>query len=109
VTRARAELWQAERDGVRLLVRATPKSARDGVDGLIETPQGRALAVRVRAVADKGQANRAVATAVAEWLGVPRSSVTVAAGGKSRIKTLLLTGEPAKLGALLEARLRGLE
>jgi uncharacterized protein YggU (UPF0235/DUF167 family) len=105
VTRAAAEPWRAEPDGIRLQVRATPKSARDSVDGLIETPQGRALAVKVRAVADKGEANRAVALTVAEWLGVAKSSVTVAAGGKSRIKTLLVAGEPDKLAQLLQARL----
>ncbi|HZT50184.1 MAG TPA: DUF167 family protein, partial [Hyphomicrobiaceae bacterium] len=90
---------------IRLMVRATPKSARDCVDGLIETPQGRALAVKVRAVADKGEANRAVAITVAEWLGVAKSSVALAAGGKSRIKTLLVAGERDKLAQLLQARL----
>ncbi len=105
MTRAAAEPWRPERGGIRLLVRATPKAARDGVEGLIETPQGRALAVKVRAIADKGEANRAVALTVAEWLGVAKSSVTVAAGGKSRIKTLLVAGEPAELAQLLQARL----
>jgi uncharacterized protein YggU (UPF0235/DUF167 family) len=62
-----------------MLVRATPKSARDGVDGLTDTPQGQALAIKVRAVPDKGEANRAVERVVAEWLGVARSSVAVSA------------------------------
>ena len=32
---------------------------------------------------------------VAEWLGVAKSSVAVAAGGKSRLKTVAVAGEPA--------------
>jgi uncharacterized protein len=85
-------------------VRVTPKSAREGIDGVMETAQGPALAVRVRAVAEKGEANRAVEMAVAAWLGVPKSSVAVAAGGKSRLKAVLVTGDPARLAALVETR-----
>jgi hypothetical protein len=105
VTPVQAHVWRADRSGVRLLVRVTPKSAREGVDGLVKTAHGQALTVRVRAVADKGEANRAAEMVVAEWLGVARSSVAVSAGGKSRIKTLLIAGEPANLGAALDARL----
>jgi len=86
-------------------VRVTPKSSREGVDGLAETAQGPALTVRVRAAADKGEANRAVELVVADWLGVAKSSVAVAVGGKSRVKTLAVTGEPARLARLIEARL----
>ena len=83
-------------------MRVTPKSAREGIDGVVETAQGSALTVRVRAVAEKGEANRAVEVVVAGWLGVPKSSVAVTAGGKSRLKTVLVTGEPDRLAALAE-------
>ena len=85
-------------------MRVTPKSTREGIDGVVETAQGPALTVRVRAVAEKGEANRAVEAVVAEWLGVPKSSVAVTAGGKSRLKTVLVAGEPGRLAALVEAR-----
>jgi len=85
-------------------VRASPKSSREGIAGVVATPQGPALAVRVHAPAQKGEANHAIALAVAAWLGLPRSSVWVKAGGKSRLKTVLVAGEPAKLAALLELR-----
>jgi uncharacterized protein YggU (UPF0235/DUF167 family) len=87
-----------------VLVRASPKSSREGIAGVVPTVEGPALAVRVHAAAQKGQANRAVELALAAWLGVPRSSVTVKAGGKSRIKTVLVAGEPAILAALLQRR-----
>jgi uncharacterized protein len=83
-------------------VRVTPKSTREGIGGVVETAQGSALTVRVRAVPEKGEANRAVETAVAVWLGVPKSSVAVTAGSKSRLKTVLVAGEPARLAALVE-------
>jgi uncharacterized protein len=83
-------------------VRVSPKSAREGIDGVVETAQGPALTVRVRAVAEKGEANRAVEVVVAEWLGLPKSSVAVTAGGKSRLKTVLVAGQPDRLAALVE-------
>ncbi len=86
-------------------MRASPKSSREGIDGLAETQHGMALSVRVRAVAEKGEANRAVERAIAEWLGVSRGSVAVAAGGKSRIKTVEIAGEPTKLAALIQTRI----
>ncbi|HSR82113.1 MAG TPA: DUF167 family protein [Hyphomicrobiaceae bacterium] len=85
-------------------MRASPKSSREGIAGVVPTVEGPALAVRVHAAAQKGQANRAVELALAAWLGVPRISVTVKAGGKSRIKTVLVAGEPAMLAALLQRR-----
>ena len=90
-------------------MRVSPKSAREGIDGVVETAQGPALTVRVRAVAEKGEANRAVEMAVAAWLGVPKSSVAVTAGGKSRVKTVVVAGEPARLAALLATRVAELQ
>jgi uncharacterized protein len=99
-----AQPWRADPAGVRLLVRVSPKSAREGIDAVVETAQGLALTVRVRAVAEKGEANRAVEMAVAAWLDVPKSCVAVTAGGKSRVKTVVISGEPARLAVLVEAR-----
>ena len=87
-----------------MFVRASPKSSREGIAGVVETAQGPALAVQVHAPAQKGQANRAVEEALATWLGVPRSSVAVKAGDKSRLKTVLVAGEPAMLATLLKRR-----
>jgi uncharacterized protein len=92
-----------------MLVRASPKSAREEVEGLTATPQGPALAVRIRAAPEKGEANRAVERVVAEWMGVAKSTVAVSAGGKSRVKTVEMAGEPARLAALVAARLAELE
>lgn len=101
--------WRADPRGVKLLVRASPRSAQEGVERVVETVQGPALAVRVRAVAQKGEANRAVETAVAAWLGVAKTRVAVTAGGTSRLKTVIVTGETTSLVELLEMRVTELE
>lgn len=97
--------WSLRADGVTVRVRVTPKSSRDGVDGLESTPQGSALKVRVRAVPDKGAANAAVVVTVARWLGVPKTTVSLASGSTSRIKCLAIAGDGAMLSAELERRL----
>jgi len=106
--RGSPQAWRRGKGGVRLLARVTPKSARDGVDGVIETAEGPALKVRVRAVAEKGEANAAVEKVVAQWLGLARTRVSVTQGGKSRIKTLDIGGAPGELEPLLAARIGAL-
>jgi uncharacterized protein YggU (UPF0235/DUF167 family) len=61
--------------------------------------------VRVRAAAEHGAANAALAKVLAGWLGVPQRSVDLIAGPKSRVKVLRLNGDQAALADLVRARL----
>ena len=97
--------WSAVKGGLSVRVRLTPRSDRDAVEGVVETSQGTALKVSVRAVPDKGEANRALIRTVAQWLEVPRSSIAMMRGPLSRNKTLVVAGEAGRLCALLAARL----
>lgn len=99
--------WTAVAGGLKVRVRLTPKANRDAVGGVEETGEGPALGVRVRAVPEKGEANAALTRAVADWLGVPKSAVELAAGGKSRLKTLLVSGNGRELERRIAARLAG--
>lgn len=92
-------------DGIAIRVRLTPRSQRDSIDGLEETAEGTALKARVRAVPESGAANAALEKLVAGWLGVPKSSVAVIAGGKSRLKTVAVSGNSEALQQQLNARL----
>lgn len=87
-------------DGVDLFVRLTPKAARDAFDGVETAADGRTyLKARVRAVPEKGEANRALERLVAKALGVSAGSVRVVAGGTSRLKTLRILGDPQALAS----------
>ncbi len=90
--------WWPVAGGVRLRVRLIPKSSRDAVEGLEPTPDGPAVKARVRAVPEDGKANAAVAALVATWIGLPKGRVGVAAGQKSRVKTLQIDGDPDDIG-----------
>jgi uncharacterized protein YggU (UPF0235/DUF167 family) len=88
-----------------LPVRLTPKSARDEIVG-IETFGGETvLRARVRALPEEGRANQALERLVARWLKLPPSSVSVAQGGKSRMKQVLVEGDPEAIVRLIEGRL----
>lgn len=100
-----ARPWSVVAHGVTLRVRVTPKSSRDNVEGIDETAQGAALKVRVRAVPDKGAANTAVTATVADWLGVPKSTVTLVSGSTARVKVVAIAGNGEQLSARLEQRL----
>jgi uncharacterized protein (TIGR00251 family) len=97
--------WTRSRDGLTLRVRVTPKSSKDMVEGLEASAQGPALKVRVRAVPDKGAANAAVLETVAAWLGVAKSTVTLASGSTARVKSLAIAGDGEVLAAQCARRL----
>lgn len=80
---------------LQLRVRLTPKSSRDAVLGLVQTTEGPAIKATVRAVPHEGAANKAVVALFANWLRMPKSSITLSAGTKSRTKLLtIMTDEP---------------
>ena len=57
--------------------------------------------VRVRAIADGGEANRAVMELLAKALGVPKAKVRILSGTTSRLKQVAVDGDPARLGEVL--------
>lgn len=99
--------WRAGAGCVIVRVRITPKSSKDAIDGVEETAEGPALKARVRAVPSDGAANAALMKLLAEWVGVPKSSVTLAHGGKSRVKSVEITGNAGEIEARLAQRLAG--
>jgi uncharacterized protein len=92
-------------EGVALPVRLTPKSSRDEIVGLESFGGETVLKAKVRALPEGGRANEALELLVARWLKVPPSFVSVAKGGKSRLKQVLVEGDADTLVRLIEARL----
>ena len=78
--------WKRSREGVRLLVRATPGARRAGLAGVVETAEGPALAVKITEAAEKGRANRAIVALLAKALGVPKSAIELKRGDTARLK-----------------------
>lgn len=73
-----------------LRVRVKPGAGEDGVFGT-DAWRG-ALSIHVRARAEKGEANQAVAGVVAAWFGVRPMDVEIVRGQTSRDKTVRVAG-----------------
>lgn len=94
--------------GVRLEVRVTPRSAREGIGGLETDSAGQArLKVRVAPPPAAGEANERARRLVAKALARPPSAVTLAKGAHARNKTLEIAGDPEDLMARLTELARG--
>ena len=96
------DAWRYSTQGISIALRVTPRGGRDDVDGLETLANGRTVVkVRVRAIADGGEANRAVMELLAKALGVPKAKVRMLSGTTSRLKQIAVDGDPAKLGDAL--------
>ncbi|MBC9882781.1 DUF167 domain-containing protein [Bradyrhizobium sp. INPA01-394B] len=93
-----SEPWRISTTGISIALRVTPRGGRDGIDGVEQLSDGRSvLKLRVRAVADGGEANRAVLALLAKSLGVPKASVSLLSGATSRLKQVAVAGDSARL------------
>ncbi|MBZ9776321.1 DUF167 family protein [Mesorhizobium sp. CO1-1-8] len=96
--------FRLRESGAELFVRLTPKAALDRLEGFETAADARShLKARVRAVPENGGANHALEKLLAKALGVPRSAVSVVAGGTARLKTVRIEGDPATLAKSIEA------
>ncbi len=96
--------WRRTEQGVVVSCRLTPKGGRDAIDGVAQLADGSSvLKARVRSAPQEGEANHALCALLAERLNVPASAARIAAGSKSRLKQVAISGDPAALVARLEA------
>jgi uncharacterized protein len=79
---------QTTTDGIVIHVRVIPRAGRSGVAG---TRDG-ALLVRLNAPPVDGAANAELIEVIAAALGVPRRSVSLVSGDRSRQKRVRVTG-----------------
>jgi len=94
--------WRYSTQGISVALRVTPRGGRDDIDGIETLADGRTVVkVRVRAIADGGEANRAVSELIAKALGVPKARVRILSGMTSRLKQIAIDGDPARLGEAL--------
>jgi len=96
--------WRYSAQGILVALRVTPRGGRNDIEGIQTLADGRAvLKVRVRAIADSGEANRAVTELLASSLAVPRTNVRIVAGTTSRLKQVAIEGDPERLCQTLRA------
>jgi uncharacterized protein YggU (UPF0235/DUF167 family) len=99
------EPWRAAAEGIVVVCRLTPKAARDALDGVGAMSDGsQVLLARVRAPPEDGRANKALCDLIAGALGMTSSAVSLARGGKSRVKQIAVRDDSETLIARLAAQ-----
>jgi uncharacterized protein len=98
-------------DGVRVAVRLSPRARADRLDGVARLADGAAvLKVSVSAPPTDGRANDALLRLLAKEWAVPQRDLAIAAGAKSRRKSVHIAGDPSdllkRIGAALAALAR---
>ncbi len=102
--------WRYSTRGISVALRVTPRGGRDAIDGVETLANGRRVVkVRVRAIAEGGEANRAVTDLIAGALRVPKRDVRLTAGATSRLKQVAIDGDPRQLGEMLKALVTTIE
>jgi uncharacterized protein (TIGR00251 family) len=99
-----ADPWRHSSDGISIALRVTPRGGRDDIDGIETLANGRCVVkVRVRAIAEGGEANKAVTELLAKALRVPKANVKILSGATSRLKQVAVDGDPKSLGDAMRA------
>jgi uncharacterized protein len=99
-----SEPWRPTAEGIVVACRLTPRGGRDAIEGVARLSDGTSvLLARVRIAPEDGRANEALRALLAAKLCAPISRVRIAAGAKSRLKQIAVTGDPDALIARLRA------
>lgn len=86
-------VWSRDGNDLLLRVRLTPGAAREEMGGIWTDEKDQLwLSARVRAVAEKGRANAALAALLAKWLDWPKSAISLESGDTNRLKRLRIKG-----------------
>jgi uncharacterized protein YggU (UPF0235/DUF167 family) len=97
-------------EGIVIGVRLTPKGGADEILGVeMRGSERPVVKARVRAAPEGGKANAALEALIADWMDAPKTKCEVIAGGKSRLKQVLVRGDPILLTNRLLARLQALK
>lgn len=99
--------YEKTENGLKICVRVSPKASANLLRGVEEVlPGQKALKVSVTAVPEDGRANKALIALLSKTFGVPKSSFQVMQGETSRLKVILITGDPSELVERIEGALQ---
>lgn len=99
-----ARPYRVTPEGLRLAVRLTPRASRDGLDGVVRSPDGSAhLQLRLAAPPVEGAANAALLAFLAKALKLRKSDLALVAGERARLKLVAIAGDGAELARRVDA------
>ncbi len=88
-----AAVFKQHTRGVLVSVRLSPGASADRIEGIYRASDGSAsLKVRVRALPEKGKANKALIKLLAKTLRLAQAGFSIASGATHRNKSVLIGG-----------------
>jgi len=85
------QAWRRTDAGLEVFLRVSPNASADKIGAVEKRDDGTAnLSVRVRAIADKGKANKAAIALLAKHFNLRKSDMEIIRGLQARQKTVLL-------------------
>lgn len=85
--------WTRAGNDLLVNIRLTPNATRDAIGGTWRDDKGRDwMTARVRAVPEKGRANTAIMTLLAQRLDWTKSAISLESGDTNRLKRLRVIG-----------------
>ena len=97
------------RDGVRVVIRLSPRAKSDRLRGIAATAEGgRAIKVSVTTPAQDGRANEALLRLLSQTWCLRRGDLSLGASAGSSSKIMRVAGDPQQLLAKLSSEIAGL-
>ncbi|HAU29724.1 MAG TPA: hypothetical protein DCW68_06425 [Rhodospirillaceae bacterium] len=85
-------------NGLRFMVKLTPKGRKNALCGTISSPEGgEILKASVTAAPEDGKANEALIRLLSDSWDIPRATFCLTSGATSRLKGLFISGNPQAL------------
>jgi len=77
-----------EKDGISIKISVIPNSSKSFIVGVLDG----ALKIKLNSPPIEGRANKEIIEFLSKLLGLPKSSISILRGDKSKLKTLLIKG-----------------
>lgn len=91
-------------NGIKLAIRVIPGSSRCEIVGFIE----KELKIKLDVPPVEGKANEKCVKYLSKQLGVPKTSISIISGEKSRSKLLSIAGDPDELEEKLASLIKNI-
>lgn len=88
-------------DGIKISVKVQPNASKCEIAGVIDN----ALKIKLDVPPVEGKANEKCIKFLSKLLGVPKTSISIVSGEKSRTKVLLIKGDTGELSRTVREKI----
>ena len=87
-----SDIFSETKSGMEFTVHLIPGAKKEQLLGIIETEKGKALKISIHEKPTENKANEALIKFLSDWLGVPKSNISIKRGHKCQDKRIYVEG-----------------